>query len=684
MENQRRSAVELPFRQIHLDFHTSEAIDGIGADFDADAFADTLARAHVNSINVFALCHHGWLYYDTEAFATYRHPYLETNLLKEQIEACHARGIAAPIYISVQRNQQLMEEHPEWRVMEADGHLFGPGPYEDGFRHLLCLNTPYVAWLKALVSDVMASVPVDGFWFDIVDARDCSCHFCRQGMLAQGLEPSRVEDRMVYARQVLDTFVHEMSAHVRATKPDALIFYNAGHAGPHHRPILDAFSHLELESLPSGGWGYLHFPIAARFVRNLGVDYLGMTGKFHTSWGDFHSYKNEAALAFECYHMLALNAKACVGDQLHPRGVLDPATYDLIGKVYAQVEAKEPWCAGAEPVVDIGVLTPEESDPALHRNDVDFRPMMGVVRMLQEGKHQFDMIDSQSDFGRYRVLVLPDKVPVGDVLAAKLQAYVDAGGAVIASFASGMNPAQTAFTWDALGITLAGEGPRDPSGALARGREYTAHNYAEYLLPQAGLARGLPATEHAMTMRGMEIAAAAGTEVLAGVVAPYFDRTYKHFCSHRQAPSSGRVTHPGVVQNGRVIYFSHPIFSQYQTKAPRWCRVLFLNALERLLPDPRVRVEAPTAAIASLNRQPDLDRQVLHLLHYVPERRGEAFDVVEDVVPLYGVRVSIKVDGPVDRVALVPQGEALTFDLQDGRVVFTVPKVDGHQMVEIV
>jgi len=292
MQNQRRSAVELPFRQIHLDFHTSEAIEGIGADFDPDAFADTLAQAHVNSINVFALCHHGWLYYDTEALAAYRHPYLETNLLKEQIEACHARGIAAPIYISVQRNQQLMEEHPEWRVMEADGHLFGPGPYEDGFRHLLCLNSPYVAWLKALVSDVMASVPVDGFWFDIVDARDCSCHFCRQGMLAQGLEPSRVEDRMVYARQVLDTFVHEMSAHVRATKPDALIFYNAGHAGPHHRPILDAFSHLELESLPSGGWGYLHFPIAARFVRNLGVDYLGMTGKFHTSWGDFHSYKN--------------------------------------------------------------------------------------------------------------------------------------------------------------------------------------------------------------------------------------------------------------------------------------------------------------------------------------------------------------------------------------------------------
>jgi hypothetical protein len=33
---------ELRFRQIHLDFHTSEAISQIGADFDAEIFAATL------------------------------------------------------------------------------------------------------------------------------------------------------------------------------------------------------------------------------------------------------------------------------------------------------------------------------------------------------------------------------------------------------------------------------------------------------------------------------------------------------------------------------------------------------------------------------------------------------------------------------------------------------------------
>ena len=39
-----------PFRQVHLDFHTSPAIPEVGADFDAEAFADRLVAARVNSV----------------------------------------------------------------------------------------------------------------------------------------------------------------------------------------------------------------------------------------------------------------------------------------------------------------------------------------------------------------------------------------------------------------------------------------------------------------------------------------------------------------------------------------------------------------------------------------------------------------------------------------------------------
>lgn len=59
-------AAEPRFRQINLDFHTGELITDVGADFRAEEFLATFQAAHVNSINLFAKCHHGWAYYDTK------------------------------------------------------------------------------------------------------------------------------------------------------------------------------------------------------------------------------------------------------------------------------------------------------------------------------------------------------------------------------------------------------------------------------------------------------------------------------------------------------------------------------------------------------------------------------------------------------------------------------------------
>lgn len=43
---------ELPYKQIHLDFHTSEKIQGIGMHFNGEEFAKTLRDASVTSIHV--------------------------------------------------------------------------------------------------------------------------------------------------------------------------------------------------------------------------------------------------------------------------------------------------------------------------------------------------------------------------------------------------------------------------------------------------------------------------------------------------------------------------------------------------------------------------------------------------------------------------------------------------------
>ncbi|HWT25922.1 MAG TPA: alpha-amylase family protein [Solirubrobacteraceae bacterium] len=661
--------MSLRFRQIHMDFHTSEHIAGVGSAFDPEEFADTLVRAHVDSVTCFARCHHGWIYYDTTLHPERRHPHLERNLLQEQIAACHARGVRVPIYTTVQWDHHTAAEHPEWRIVTPDGALEGTPPFEAGFYRKLCLNSPYVGFLQDHVREIQETLPVDGLFFDIVQTTPCACRWCVVGMAAAELDPEDPVARDAFAQATIDRFRTGMSAFVRQATPEATIFYNAGHVGPGVRATAGAYTHFELESLPSGLWGYEHFPVTQRYARTLGRETLGHTGKFHTMWGDFHSFKNRAALEYECLRMLSLGSKCLIGDQLHPDGRIDSHVYDLVGAVYAEVEAKEPWCAGARPVSEIAVFTPEEFEGG----GLALSPAIrGVNRILEELGHQFDIVDSQSDLGGYAVAVLPDHIPVSPALREKLEAFIAGGGRVLASFASGLDPQSRDFALAALGVRRTDGGPL-PAFADTR------HDHCDYLLPHGAVAAGLPATEHAMYLRGLAVETAGG-EVLADRVEPYFDRTWRHFCSHLQTPSSGRRSGPAIVRGDGTVYFAHPVFSQYDENAPRWCKTLVANALALLLPEPLVRHDGPSSLRAGLTEQPAERRWVLHLLHYVPERRGRRFDTIEDVIPLHDLRVSVRV--PAARsVTLAPGGEPVPYDVRDGRVDLRVERLDGHALV---
>jgi hypothetical protein len=304
-------------------------------------------------------------------------------------------------------------------ALDANGRIQGTKPYEAGFYNWLCVNSPYKDFLRATVQEILETLPVDGFFFDIVQPLDDSSKWTRDGMTQEGLDPADEQSRKAYGLQVINQFMLEMTQFVHDFNPDAAVFYNAGHIGPRHRQVTGAFTHFEIESLPSGHWGYVHFPLATRYARTLGLPFLGMTGKFHTFWGDFHSYKNREALEYECFRMLALGAGCSIGDQLLPSGMLDQPTYDLIGAVYKQVEAKEPWCINVEPVREIGVFSPEivtgEQIPASGA---------GAQHMLEELGRQFDFIDAQAALTDYRLLILPDEAFIDKHLAGKLRDYL--------------------------------------------------------------------------------------------------------------------------------------------------------------------------------------------------------------------------------------------------------------------
>jgi len=114
----------LRFRQVHLDFHTSPLIPGIGGKFSKRQFQEALKVGHVNSITIFSKCHHGLSYHPTKVGTT--HPHLKFDLLARQIEACREIDVRCPIYISAGFDEVSAIAHPDWVVKLRSGVTYDP------------------------------------------------------------------------------------------------------------------------------------------------------------------------------------------------------------------------------------------------------------------------------------------------------------------------------------------------------------------------------------------------------------------------------------------------------------------------------------------------------------------------------------------------------------------------------
>jgi hypothetical protein len=675
-----RQTTPLRYRHIHLDFHTSEHIRNVGADFDAADFVATFKAANVDSVTVFAKCHHGWSYYPTEIGKP--HPHLSRpDLMGDMLKALADADIESPVYISVQWDELSAREHPEWRVMSATNRFQHaiPGDTSSSRQlspawHTMCLNhAGFRQYILDQAREVATRYTTQGFFFDIIQTPDCVCAACLARMHTLGLDPENPADRRKNDEAVNEHFRSELSDALLADFPALRIFYNSGHIDKQGPDRFKTYTHLELESLPTGGWGYDHFPSSARYAATLGIDFLAHTGKFHTSWGEFGGFKHPQALDYECAQMVSLGSKCLVGDQLHPDGSINHDTYRSIGPAYARVKKLEPFLKGATQVPEIAILSAEHMNPAGMRNHPSDD---GAAQMLLELKRPFDVIDLSARFERYRLIILPDVIPVDAALAVRLADFVAGGGKLIASWQSGLN-ASGAFAIDA-GITRSGQ---------------PVAYRPNYVKASAELDSAMPESAFVFYDEA-ETITAAGATVLAELHPSYFNRTYKHYSSHQHAPDdpSAAVLGAAVTEYKGIGYLAHPIFRLYRAMGQPLYKYVVRGLLNRLLPDPVLITDLPSAGRATLTHQPDKNRHVLHLLYATPQIRGKdvrgddggsrVMEMIEDVPAIGPVTATIRLDAAPSRVHDALTGENLAWTRgDDGRISVTLPRLHIHAAV---
>ncbi|NQT94531.1 MAG: beta-galactosidase trimerization domain-containing protein, partial [Lentisphaerae bacterium] len=370
---------------------------------------------------------------------------------------------------------------------------------------------------------------------------------------------------------------------------------------------------------------------------------------------------------YDCLYGLANGMRATVGDHFHPRGDLNHAVHDLVERIYGRLRKLEPWVDGATACTDVGLVIPKpgfhRADPKLGRHAIAVSK--GGTRMLCELNAQFDVLTHACSWEGYEILVLPDHVTADEDTVGRLRRHLDAGGRIITSAWSGLNPAGDTFVLPEWCADSAGDDPLDPA----------------YFRAGAAVNENLPDMPIDFYGKGVQLVPRPGAETLAEIIAPYYNREFDGEHYSRYAPPDKPAGRPAVLRNAQVTQISHTVFSSYHNVAWWALRNLVGNLLRHTLPYPLLKAPGlPSFARVTVMKQPG--RRLVHLLAYVPEHRGASVDMIEEPARIGDVQLALRHDdADISRVYLAPSEQDLEWTRDEHYIHTTVPDVRGYALI---
>ncbi|HEY5913648.1 MAG TPA: alpha-amylase family protein [Verrucomicrobiae bacterium] len=631
-----------PWRKVHIEFHNSRHMPKLGERFNADEFGDRLLDAHVTGATVFAKDMYGYCYYPSSLGPM--HPGLSFDMLGAQVAALRKRKIQVLAYYMTTLNPQLAGSHPEWlnrppaspasKSEKAVDREYNPWEWSFSLA-----QEDYVKEEFARLKELVSRYELDGVWLDGIGADAASTSFLKR------------------AREV-----------IKETRPACLVcpqnqgsFYGLAQRAP----FVD-YSSQEALFTDAQHYGYHYFPTVIRYARGHGIPFHGCTVIFKDFWADFGGLKSPAQMHTEVAAYVSQGARCDIGDQIHPNGQLDPAVYHVIGQAYQHMERLEPYLDQAVPVTEAALLASGDA-PC---NEVNY----GWVKLLNESKIQFDIVERDVKWEyRYMLVVLPEDLWVDQALASRLQAFIAAGGGVIAAHRSGLL-AGTERSWlESYGLHYAGMSPFTPA----------------YMVPRVNFTGGIPSYAYALYEGASQWRAESPAATLAALGEPLFQRSPEHYNSHLQTPFDHTSSYAALARSGRVALISFPLGQGYYNQGFWIYRQAFQKVLSEVLPVPLIQSDAHLSTELSLTHQaakPGIgrkDRYLVHIVNYSPVRKTPKHtDFYDDPVPLNNVTVRLNLPLKVSKAKALYAGQTLPVrhDAGGGLEVL-VPRVDIHEVL---
>jgi hypothetical protein len=432
-------------------------------------------------------------------------------------------------------------------------------------------------------------------------------------------------------------------------------------------PFID-YSSQEALFTDAVHYGYHYFPTVIRYARGFGIAFHGCTVCFKDFWADFGGLKSPAQIHTEVAAFVSQGARCDIGDQVPPDGRLEPAIYHVIGQAYQHIERIEPYLEQAVPVTEAALLASGDA-PC---NEVNY----GWVKLLTESRVQFDIVERETKWEeRYAMIVLPENFWVDQAMAARLQAFVAGGGAVIAAHTSAVL-AGTEKSWlERYGLHYAGMSPFTPA----------------YMVPNVNFTGKIPPYPYALYEGASQWRALSPAKVLAVLGEPRFQRSPEHYMSHQQTPFDHTTEYAAIARSGKVAVVAFPLGQGYYNQGFWVYRQAFQKALSEVLPTPLIVSDAHLTTELSLTHQAAKpkagrhERYMVHIVNFSPVRRTPKHtDYHDDPIPLTNVTVRVNLPLKVATAkALYAAKDVPVRRVEGGGVKFLVPRVDIHEVVSL-
>ena len=268
-----------------------------------------------------------------------------------------------------------------------------------------------------------------------------------------------------------------------------------------------------------------------------------------------YTLRLELHLKWEVFLYLAHGAHAFVIDDALFDGTIQPQTYERLGRIFAEVQEKEPYF-GHEHVREVGLYYSVKSrdwygreKPALYEN-----AFMGAYRALNAAHIPVDAIFDESvtseTLAKYPVILLANTAILDDNELRMLRGYVKDGGRLIAT--------QDTSLHDLNGKALPNFALGDVLGIRYRGKaDYSSHYFT---LPGGDLAAGIPTGYDVLVQGTANIVDLVGAEAVGDLKVPFHDGPPFHQIGFGAYNSAWKRVGPAVLLNrygaGQTAYMS--------------------------------------------------------------------------------------------------------------------------------